>query len=228
MKRVLAVLFLAVFVSAAFPAGTQVIGGDAAVKAARAQADGIVTEIGTDNYKGRFVYDVKILDSSGVFHTIAVSGTDGAIVRHTIKNQSKGSYNLLKLVNITHKQVAAGAEATVPGSIVYDSGLHAKKGKSIFELKLVDDKGYVYEAAIDAMTGTLISMEKDDRFLSYPDVTKDAAEKAALAKISGTILYTRLDKETGTFYYYVNIVSGGTLYKVKVDGHNGVVVGKTP
>lgn len=76
------------------------------------------------------------------------------VSQHTAR-QLVASGQILPLEEI-HKK----AHVIKPGKII-ETELEIKKGKYVYEVELIDDKGYVWEIKLDAKTGSLIKLERD-------------------------------------------------------------------
>lgn len=59
------------------------------------------------------------------------------------------------------EKIRAFAKALKPGEIL-ETELEHKKGIYIYEVEILDDKSQVWELKLDAKTGRLIKMERDD------------------------------------------------------------------
>lgn len=59
------------------------------------------------------------------------------------------------------EKIAERARAEKPGKLI-DIELELKKGVWVYEAEILDDAGRVWELKLDARTGTLLKMERDD------------------------------------------------------------------
>ena len=86
---------------------------------------------------------------------------------------------LMAEAKISKEAAQASALAKVPGGTVKEGELEKEKGKLIwsFDIATPDSKD-IMEVAVDAMTGTVIAVDKE----TPEDQAKEAAEDAAKAK----------------------------------------------
>ena len=75
---------------------------------------------------------------------------------HELARKLRDAGTILALEDIVRQ-----ARAAKPGELL-ESELEQKQGRYIYEIEILDKAGQVWELKLDATTGRLISMERDD------------------------------------------------------------------
>ncbi|MEO8627780.1 MAG: PepSY domain-containing protein [Betaproteobacteria bacterium] len=75
---------------------------------------------------------------------------------HLIARKLRESGEILPLEKILQR-----ARAAKPGQVI-EAELESKKGRYVYEVEILDAAGQVWEVKLDAKTGELIKIERDD------------------------------------------------------------------
>lgn len=75
---------------------------------------------------------------------------------YTLAKKLRDSGQILSLEKIVER-----ARAEKPGEVL-ETELETKHGRYIYEIEILDAKGQVWELKLDAKTGTLVKIERDD------------------------------------------------------------------
>ncbi len=224
--RLITIIIVFLFSSVVAFAAPKLITPEEAVNAAGASLTGKVLLLGVDldMYKQAVVYNVALLNSRDKLVVVLVDAETGTVVRDKFEKRLKYKASVLRQVKITHAQAAASATAIQNGKVI-KSSLSAKSGKPLYEMDIVADNGYVYEAFVDGIDGSVLAVKQDEFFFIKPRLSVAQANDIATGAMSGLVLYTELDENDGRLYYEVTIVSDNyKLYKVKVDANKGEIM----
>ncbi|KAB7705602.1 hypothetical protein F9802_13790 [Bacillus aerolatus] len=125
----------------------------------------------------------------------------------------------------------------VPGT-VKNVELDDEDGTVVYEVEVQAKDGKEQDVKIDAQTGKVIKIEKDDedekeesdqqeqaRLMKQAKITKEESMKIALEKVPGTVKSVELDDEDGTVVYEVEVqAKDGKEQDVKIDVQTGKIV----
>ncbi len=86
---------------------------------------------------------------------------------------------LLKKAKITPEKATATAMAKVPGGVLQTANIEEEDGKLIFSFDIkVKGKSGIEEVAVDAMTGSVLSVEHETPANEAKEAAREKAEKA--------------------------------------------------
>lgn len=130
---------------------------------------------------------------------------------------------------------SAGSQQIDPASVTFTSVMLSNSAAKEYEVEFIYN-GIKYMVDIDALTGDVKRIEKEDVTDNSADdkndIGRDAAIKAALAKAGLadvatadlSMLFVKLDEEHGRIAYEVEFVYGGFEYEVTVSAENGSIL----
>ncbi len=101
--------------------------------------------------KTNLVRSVVFALCATLFAVPAIADSD-----HLIARKLRESGEILPLEKILER-----ARAAKPGQII-ETELERKKGRYVYEVEILDPAGQVWEVKLDAKTGELIKIERDD------------------------------------------------------------------
>jgi uncharacterized membrane protein YkoI len=98
------------------------------------------------------------LTTAAVCALLAPSAPQSAAsdIDHVAARKLQESGEILPLEKITER-----ARAEKPGRVL-EAELEYKKGRYVYEVEILDERGQVWELKLDARTGNLIKVEIDD------------------------------------------------------------------
>jgi uncharacterized membrane protein YkoI len=104
-------------------------------------------------------------------------------------------------------------------------------GTPTFEIELTAEDGTEWEFMCDATTGRIYEIEQeaasasDARFSRGAEVSEDDARQAVTQLYPGTIGEVEYEIESsGAASYEIDVLSGGTEWKVEVDAATGAII----
>lgn len=233
--------------------------GEAAAKAAALQDAGVAEsavsrlKIEMDYDDGRMVYDVEFYVNN-VEYDYEIDAASGKIISRDIdhdndyySNNSSVSGNSANFIGEAKaKSIALNAaglsESQVSGLFVkldYEDDLYDRDN---YEVEFYAN-GFEYDYEIDALTGEIISWNKDvddDYYhqqnnsgnnssssgatISAEQAKSIALSKAGLSSANVSGLRTELDRDDGRTVYEVEFRNGRTEYSYEIDANSGAVI----
>ncbi len=164
---------------------------------------------------------------------ILAVGAAANLVVPTASAQKDGKEALLvREAKITMAETRAKALARAPGTVEFARLERGKSGKVLFEFEIHNLQKRETEVHVDAVTGEVFSVAeesgqvsaKKNAMLTGTKVSIDDAEKAALLRVNGAVVFTNVERARGKVLYEFEIItSDGKEAEVHVDADTGQV-----
>lgn len=147
-----------------------------ATKSALEKVNGEVVFTELDEDDGMIVYEIKIKDKQDMLHEVKVDAKNGKILMTEMEDNDrdddenemdeyisdkKEEQQLTKQAKISEKESHNIALQEVKGQIT-DSELDMENGKLVYSIKIIDKQNNEHEIEVDAKTGDILKIEKDE------------------------------------------------------------------
>ena len=160
--------------------------------------------------------------------------TTGSLAFATQAAQNNAVEHLAQ-TRISLEQAMAAARQQHADGKISKVELEGEKGKTHYEVELVDAKGQVFELKIDAATGKVLSSKLDKKQGQKNDAVTDLAkarislEQAMTAATQhhagGRVTKAELESKNGDTYYEIELVDAQQkVFDVKVSAADGKVL----
>jgi uncharacterized membrane protein YkoI len=131
--------------------------------------------------------------------------------------QKKGATELTK------EQATKVVREQYKNAVILESELETEHGVKVWSFDLKTDKT-ITEVWVDAHTGKIVKTEKESAAAEKNEKAVEAAEKAALKEVPGTVVATGQETKKGVIMYTFEITKAdGTSYEVEVNGKTNKV-----
>lgn len=147
-----------------------------ATKSALEKVNGEVVFTELDEDDGMIVYEIKIKDKQDMLHEVKVDAKNGKILMTEMEDNDrdddenemdeyisdkKEEQQLTKQAKISEKESHNIALQEVKGQIT-DSELDMENGKLVYSIEIIDKQNNEHEIEVDAKTGDILKIEKDE------------------------------------------------------------------
>lgn len=147
-----------------------------ATKSALEKVNGEVVFTELDEDDGMIVYEIKIKDKQDMLHEVKVDTKNGKILKTEMEDNDrdddgnemdeyisdkKEEQQLTKQAKISEKESHNIALQEVKGQIT-DSELDMENGKLVYSIEIIDKQNNEHEIEVDAKTGDILKIEKDE------------------------------------------------------------------
>lgn len=139
---------------------------------------------------------------------------------------------LVREAKTTMAQARQTALAKSGGTVEFSRLERGKGGKLFFEFEIHNQQKHEVEIHIDAISGEIFSFEEEsgkvsaskNAMLTGTKISMDEAEKTALGRISGAVVFAAVEKERGKILYEFEIINtSGNEVTVHVDSTSGQI-----
>ncbi|MCJ8007390.1 PepSY domain-containing protein [Lederbergia wuyishanensis] len=152
-------------------ANTATITKEQSKEIALKEISGAVTDVELEKEHGTLAYDIEIKDANGIEHDVVVDANSGKVLKTETDNEKDDDDSevsdevektqLLKEAKISIEESTAIAQAKVKGKVT-DAELDDENGVVIYEVEITDLQGQQHEVKIDAKSGKILKVEKDE------------------------------------------------------------------
>ncbi|MED4071696.1 PepSY domain-containing protein [Priestia endophytica] len=197
---------------------------DEAKSIALKEVDGKVIDVDQDREGPYVVYEVEVQNQNGE-KDIEINGQTGKVLKDDddlLKEQAK----------ITAQEAETIALGKVSGEMTdLDLDYDDRTAKVVYEVE-VTHNGLEQDVKIDAVTGDVLHVQKDDDDdrdddninSSQVKVTEQKAEGIALKEVDGEVVSIELDEDDGIALYEIEVQSNKGEVEVTVSATNGDVL----
>ncbi|MGF9859753.1 PepSY domain-containing protein [Priestia endophytica] len=202
---------------------------DEAKSIALKEVDGKVIDVDQDQEGSYVVYEVEVQTQNGE-KDIEINGQTGKVLKDDddlLKEQAK----------ITTQEAETIALGKVSGEMTdLDLDYDDRTAKVVYEVE-VTHNGLEQDVKIDAVTGDVLHVQKDDDDDDRDDdldddnikssqvkVTEQKAEGIALKEVDGEVVSIELDEDDGIALYEIEVQSNKGEAEVTVSATNGDVL----
>lgn len=197
---------------------------DEAKSIALKEVDGKVIDVDQDREGPYVVYEVEVQTQNGE-KDIEINGQTGKVLKDDddlLKEQAK----------ITAQEAETIALGKVSGEMTdLDLDYDDRTAKVVYEVE-VTHNGLEQDVKIDAVTGDVLHVQKDDDDdrdddninSSQVKVTEQKAEGIALKEVDGEVVSIELDEDDGIALYEIEVQSNKGEAEVTVSATNGDVL----
>lgn len=141
---------------------------------------------------------------------------------------------LVSEAKITMAEARQKALARAPGTVEFARLERGKGGKLLFEFEIHTAQKHEAEIHVDALTGEVFSFSeesgqvsaKKNAMLTGTKISIDDAEKAALSRVNGAVVFSNVERARGKIFYEFEIITpDGKEAEVHVNADSGQVEG---
>lgn len=156
------------------------------------------------------------------------------VVPTTFAQKDGKEARLVSEAKITMAEARATALARAPGTVEFARLERGKGGKVLFEFEIHNLQKRETEVHVDAVTGEVFSVAeesgqvsaKKNAMLTGTKISIDDAEKAALGRVAGAVVFSNVERARGKVLYEFEIITPeGKEAEVHVDADSGQVEG---
>ncbi len=166
---------------------------------------------------------------------IAIAFSTAALFVPVISAKKEGKEaRLVREAKITMTEARQKALARAPGTVEFARLERGKGGKVLFEFEIHTVQKRESEVHVDAVTGEVFSVSeesgqvsaKKNAMLTGTKISLDDAEKAALGRVIGAVVFSNVERTRGKILYEFKIItSDGKEAEVHVNADSGLVEG---
>lgn len=223
-KTVFAFLTVLLFSLTADADATAIISADQAFAAAEKTAQGKLVEIKLSTKKNRLTYEIEIFDGKNGINKIKVDALNASIVETQWESVRAEKAAAFSKAEIKYKTALETALKNMPGGKVKELELKSHGGTPVYKIEILDTNGIEHDILINATDGNVIAIRPDTIIINKPRISLEQAEKTALSRMDGTVLYTELEEDDEKLHYQVLIFSQNSIYEIKVDAVTGNIL----
>lgn len=117
---------------------------------------------------------------SSLLSTVLFAATSGSVSAQ--EHKDKVNPKLAKQAKITMAQAREIARNKVPSGKIEDAELEKEHGKLVYSFDIRNEKGTITEVQIDAKTGSIVSVEEENKAAEQKEKQQEKQEKAGRKK----------------------------------------------